>query len=173
MAFPVPACSLPRLLVRQAFFCSCSKWTLVREAPRRSCRSQQSKSTSGAAGESDEPLHRWSDLVMGSSVKGEEETEDSSLEERESKRVKVEAPAAKPEQIVKVSGFGNRALRSVLKGSLARLKPQTFLLTFSYDPSYLAIDCEKLDFVCALTVCRTQHLLQADWVVKILPCCYL
>ena len=52
---------------------------------------------------------------MGSSNKGNEEQE-TSLDERESKRVKIDQPILPQEQIVKVSGFGNRALRSVLKG---------------------------------------------------------
>ena len=53
---------------------------------------------------------------MGSSNKGNEDQENGSLDERESKRVKLDAPVIPQEQIVKVSGFGNRALRSVLKG---------------------------------------------------------
>lgn len=59
---------------------------------------------------------------MVSSNKGTEDQENS-LDERESKRVKLDAPNIPQEQIVKVSGFGNRALRSVLKVFVVQTLP--------------------------------------------------
>ena len=69
-----------------------------------------------ATGDTEGVLDRWNVSGMGSSNKGNEDQENGSLDERESKRVKLDAPVIPQEQIVKVSGFGNRALRSVLKG---------------------------------------------------------
>lgn len=68
-----------------------------------------------ATGDAEGVLDRWNVSGMVSSNKGTEDQENS-LDERESKRVKLDAPNIPQEQIVKVSGFGNRALRSVLKG---------------------------------------------------------
>ena len=70
-----------------------------------------------ATGDVEGVLEGWNISGMGSSNKGNEE-QDTSLDERESKRVKFDAPSIPQEQIVKVSGFGNRALRSVLKGGI-------------------------------------------------------
>ena len=76
-----------------------------------------STSIVSAVGESDGQLDRWSVSGMVSSNKGDDEHLDNGLDERESKRVKIDAPVVTQEKIVKVSGFGNRALRSVLKGT--------------------------------------------------------
>ena len=68
-----------------------------------------------ATGDPEGILERWNISGMVSSNKGHDDQE-TSVDERESKRMKFDAPSIPQEQIVKVSGFGNRALRSVLKG---------------------------------------------------------
>lgn len=68
------------------------------------------------AAELESVLDRWSVSGMGSSNKVEEEHGENGIDERESKRAKLDTVLAPQEQIVKSSGFANRALRSVLKG---------------------------------------------------------